>query len=104
MQYGFTVVTVLTLESTESNQRSKHVSTEFRLDCSKNLDKQQYVNNDIPTKNGVKAITKVLVQGLVANIHSAHQKGLKNDAEHLREVIADLEQGFIQIANVSDPT
>jgi len=46
------------------------------------------------TDQGVKAVTDGLIQGLVANIHYAHQTGIRQSAEHLRHIIAELERGF----------
>lgn len=58
-------------------------------------DSEGYANKD-----GVEITTNGLVQGLVNNIHYAHQNGLKDSATHLREIIALLEQGFSVPANV----
>ncbi len=52
------------------------------------------------TKDGVKALTQVLVQGLNANIQGAHQKGNWDSAEHLRYVISELERSFVAVVDV----
>lgn len=58
----------------------------------------------LPTKAGSHALTNAFVQGLVGNIHHAHQKGFKDSAEHLRYIIAELERGFINVATTQEGT
>jgi hypothetical protein len=91
---------VVTLEHKEGQNTSSHVATDFNLDVSKNLNRKQYLDKeDLPTKDGTKALTQCFVQGLVGNIHQAHQKGYWDSAEHLRYIIAELERGFATVAN-----
>lgn len=45
-------------------------------------------------------VSEVLVQGLIGNIHLAHEKGFRDSAEHLRWIISELERGFIEVTNV----
>jgi len=60
------------------------------------LDENQYFGTDGNlNKFGVQAATVTLIQGLIANIHGAHQNGLRDSAEHLRYIISQLEQGFV---------
>lgn len=47
-----------------------------------------------------KTLSNVLVQGLIGNIHLAHEKGFRDSAEHLRWIISELERGFIEVTNV----
>lgn len=52
------------------------------------------------TKEGIKALTNVLVQGLNANIQGSHQGKKWDSAEHLRYVISELERSFVAVTNV----
>ncbi len=103
MEFEFTGKCVVTMEHKKGETTSSHVSTDFNLDVSKNLNRSQYLDKgDLPTKDGIKPLTQCFIQGLVGNIHMAHQKGFWNDAEHLRYIISELEKGFVAIANVSE--
>lgn len=80
---------------------SKHVATDFNLYVSKELDINKYLDKEsLPNKDGSNAISNVLIQGLVANIHMAHEKGFRDSADHLRWIISELERGFVQATNV----
>lgn len=96
---------VLTLEHKKGDKTSSYVKTDFNLEVSKELDRNQYLDKeDFPTAVGSKALTQAFVQGLVGNIHHAHQKGHWNDAEHIRYIIAELKRGFVQIADTFPST
>jgi hypothetical protein len=56
----------------------------------------------MPNKEGCKAITETLIQGIIANIHFAHQKNYRDSAEHLRDIIKKLEEGFIDIVEIEN--
>jgi len=102
MEFNFEVKTVLTLEHKKGQSKSNHVKTDFNLYPSKNLDKKQYINlAGLPTKSGSLVITNVLVQGLIGNIHLAHESGFRDSAEHLRYIISELERGFVVVADVT---
>lgn len=95
---------VLTLEHKKGDTTSSHVKTDFNLEV-EGLDKSQYLGEDeLPTAEGSKALTQAFVQGLIGNIHYAHQKGYRNDAEHIKYVIEELKRGFVQIANTFPST
>ena len=101
MEFSFEAKVVLTLEHKKGMATSKHIATDFNLDVIGELDKKQYLDKyDLPTKAGSKVLSNVLVQGLVGNIHLAHEKGFRDSAEHLRWIIAELERGFITVTNV----
>lgn len=103
MEFSFEATVVLTLEHKKGYVFSRHVSTDFNLDVSENLNKKEYLNEkDLPTEKGSQVLTNVLIQGLIGNIHMAHQKGYRDSAEHLRFIIAELERGFLQVANVEE--
>lgn len=81
---------------------SRLVATDFRLDISENLDRRVYLDKeDLPTKAAIKPLTQAFIQGLVGNIHAAHEKGYWDSADHLRYIINELQRGFIEVAKVS---
>jgi hypothetical protein len=103
MEFSFEAKVVLTLEHKKGMATSKHVATDFNLEVVGELDRKQYLDKeDLPTEAGSKVLSNVLVQGLVGNIHMAHEKGFRDSAEHLRWVISELERGFIAIVNTEE--
>jgi len=101
MEFSFEAKVVLTLEHKQGWKTSKHVSTDFNLEVIGELDRKQYLDKeDLPTEAGSKVFSNVLIQGLVGNIHMAHEKGFRDSAEHLRWIISELERGFVTVANV----
>lgn len=99
MEYSMECRVVLTLDHKKGSKKSEHVATDFNLSVSENLDQSVYLDKDgVPTEIGSKTLTNVLVQGLVGNIHQAHQNGYWDRAEHLRYAIAELERGFAGVA------
>lgn len=105
MKFEFEGKCVLQLEHEPGMKTSKHVQTKFNLDVSRNLERKQYLDKeDLPTADGVKALTNVFIQGLVGNIHHAHNKGYWTDAEHIRYIISELERGFVQNAIIDQST
>jgi hypothetical protein len=70
----------------------------FNLYVSDNLQREAYLDeHDVPNENGCKALTNVLVQSLIGNIHAGHAKGYWKDSVHLRYVIDELERGFVAL-------
>lgn len=105
MEFSFEALVKLDLEHTPGSSNSKHVGTSFRLDVGKPLDESKYLDKDtLPTKDGAQVLSNVLVQGLVANIHYAHDNGFRDSAEHLRWIISELEKGFAMVATGSKST
>lgn len=104
MEYSLEAKVVLDLEFKKDSKTSSHRGTRFNLDVSENLDREIYLEDGLPTKIGAKALTITLIQGLVGNIHVAHQKGYWNDADHLRYIISELEKGFVENADISTST
>lgn len=101
MEFSFEAKVVLTLEHKKGMATSKHVATDFNLDVIGELDRKKYLDSDdLPTKEGSRVLSNVLIQGLVGNIHLAHEKGFRDSAEHLRWIISELERGFVTVANV----
>lgn len=102
MEFSFEARVVMTLEHKKGMTTSKHAGTDFNLYVLGDLDRNAYLKDDLPTKEGSKVLSTVLVQGLVGNIHMAHQEGFRDSAEHLRWIIAELEKGFSAVAEVRD--
>lgn len=105
MEYEMTGIVTLTLDHKKGSATSSHVSTNFRLEVDDQLNQSQYIDDgDLPTQEGSKVLTNILVQGLVGNIHMAHQKGFKDSAEHLRLIISELERGFAAVGIIKSGT
>jgi len=103
MEFSFKAEVVLNLAQNKGEKKSQHISTEFNLDVSNNLNRRVYLNNDnLPTQEGAKVLTECLIQGLAANIHHAHQQGYRDSAEHLRHIIAELERVFVTPAKAEE--
>ncbi len=97
MEFKIKASCVLTIEHNSGNKTSKHIHTDFNLNVSDNMDWTLYLDEEgLPTAAGTKALTQCFVQGIIGNIHYAHEKGYRNDAEHLRYIISELERGFIE--------
>ncbi len=84
----------LHLKHVRGSRTSTHEKCDIRLDVSNNLDHRKYLNKGIPTADGAKVLTVTFVQALVANVHASEQMYGKSSAEHLKEIIADLEKGI----------
>ena len=92
----------LTLEHKKGNETSSVDAIDINLETSHNMDKSKLFDKDkMPNETGTKMLTQTFVQGLIANIHAAHQKKYWDSAEHLRYIIAELEKGFATPANIS---
>lgn len=105
MKLSFEGRCVVEVEHEPGMEKPKHLQTKFNLDVSLNLDRKQYLDKEgLPTGPGVKTLSNVFVQGLIGNIHHAHQKGFWNDADHLRYIISELERGFVQITKTDTST
>lgn len=96
---SFTGISRITLAHETGMKTSKHVATDFFLEVSDNQDKSMFLKDDLPTKGGIKPLTQCFLQGLVGNIHHAHQNGWWDSAEHIRYIISELERGFVQVTN-----
>lgn len=103
MQFTFSVISRITLEHFKGQTKSKHIKTDLLLHCSPNLKRSLYLDKkELPTKEGLQPMTLALIHGLVGVIHMGHQKGWRDSAEHLRFIIAELEKGFANPADVSE--
>ena len=105
MDFSFTVICKLDLTHNKGDKTSKHNGLSFTIIPSENLVASQYVEKDeLPTKDGHDVVSKVLVSSLAACIHSSHQNGHLDSAEHLRRIIKELEEQFIMVAQVKKST
>jgi len=76
MEFSITGISKVTMEHKKGEANSTHVATDMRFEISKNMDRKMYLdNNDLPTQVAIKPLTQTFIQGLVCNIHMAHQKG-----------------------------
>jgi hypothetical protein len=91
------VAAVLHLKVDKDLDKVIHDGLDFALELSDNLDESAYFEKDGKLKEeGIKAVTNVLVQALLGNIHSGHQNKKYDSAEHLRFIIKELERGFVE--------
>lgn len=104
-QASFTGISRITLAHEKGMTTSQHVATDFFLEVSDNQDKTMFLDKeDLPTKEGIKPLTQCFLQGLVGNIHHAHQNRWWDSAEHIRYIISELERGFVQVAKTQKST
>lgn len=102
MEFTFEAISRVTAEYKKGDSNSRHLSTDFYLEVSENLIESAYIDKeDVLTSKGSEAVTQAFIQGLVGNIHFAQQKGYRNDVEHLRYIIGELERGFSSITETS---
>jgi hypothetical protein len=100
MEVQFEASVILGLDSDNKNVSDVLVG----LSVSDNLDKSKYLDSDdLATEVGALVVTQVLVQGLIGNIHYAHNKKYRDSAEHLRFIISELERGFVAQVNILKP-
>lgn len=105
MEFSITGISKVTMEHKKGEPKSTHVATDMRLEISEGMDRKMYLDeNDLPTQTAIKHLTQSFIQGLVCNIHMAHQKGWWDSAEHIRYIISELKRGFVQVATVGEST
>lgn len=100
MEFKIEAIAAITLRPNQDGKTSELLCTEFTLSTSANMDRGAYVQNGQPTRDGSHALTQAFVQGLLGNLHYAHQAGFRDSAEHLRYIIAELERGFVRPVQV----
>lgn len=97
----FHFIATCKLELSTNGTGSDHEGTSFMLECSKNLDSKKYVDKDgLPNEEATKVLTHCFIHGLIGNIHAAHQAGYRNDAEHLRFAIEELQKLFVETPTI----
>lgn len=97
MTVQFTSVSRLTLEVHKEYKHPRLEYADFLLEVSKELEYNDYHNKDgSPNAAGVQAMANCFIQGLNGLIHFAHKQGYRNDAEHLRYIVSELQRGFVE--------
>lgn len=100
-EYFFQVEVKLQLQYDSDIQKSQHLGCSYRLGASQNTDIGHYHDEEgLPNKDGTDVVVKTLVSGLAAAIHAGHQKGYKDSAVALREIIKMLEDQFVIPTNI----
>lgn len=101
MQFKFKATVEVEIEQTSGSSKSTIKASTLFMNATENIDMERYFddNGDL-NQDGVEIMTMILTTGLTSNIHDAHAKGLKDSAQHLRQVIALLEEGFVQQGEV----
>jgi hypothetical protein len=94
----FTVTTILGVE--KIGGKTAIQQTELILDFSEDLDADQYINKNLPNQAGCKAITNVLIQGLIANAHVCHNRGFLEVKSHMEYILEQLEIGCNKEATI----
>lgn len=104
MKFEIGAKCILEMEHTEGDKQPHLKAVKINLILPDAFDEDMYMKDGLPNADGAKALSNILVQGLIANIHNAHQRGFHNDAEHIRFVISELERGFIEIVKTGEST
>lgn len=103
MEVLFVAEVVLGANLNTKTKEAFHEFTQFNLLVEGPVPESAYLDETgLVNKEGSKALSTTLVQGLVANIHMAHEKGFRDSAEHLRWIIAELERGFVAIVDIKE--
>lgn len=103
MVSSFKATVVLHLQHNGESDVSIHNGVKAGLEISRNLDYDTYIDGKgLPTKVGTTALTNVLIQGLVANIHRANIEGHWKDHEHIKFIIEELQRGFIEVPHMEE--
>lgn len=103
MEVLFVAEVVLGVNLNPKTKKAFHEFTQFNLSVEGHVHESAYLEETgLVNKEGSKALSTTLVQGLVANIHMAHEKGFRDSAEHLRWIIAELERGFIAVVDIKE--
>lgn len=91
-------VTQVFYEWSSELRARRQLRTHIGLQVSDNLDKSSYFEKpNVFNKRGSYAFTDASIDGLISNIHVAHQKGWRDSAEHLRFIIQELTDGFTRV-------
>ena len=76
--------------------------TNIRLDLSPGLDESKYLSEEtVFTAEGSKIATIAFCQALIGNIHIAHENGFRDSAEHLRDILDTITNGFAALPELS---
>lgn len=100
--FQYQVTAQLQVEYDTETHELVHKGVGFNLEVSEEVNKDQFVDEkNLPNSlKGHEAVSHTLISALSANIYIAHQEGFMDSAEHLRKMIALLENQFIQNGDV----
>lgn len=98
MEYTIEATSKLTMINHEQEGYSELKGTLIKVTFSNNIDTSKLFDGDKITKKYVESLTYAFTHGLSANLHTAHQQGVWDSAEHLRFIITELEKCFVQVA------
>lgn len=96
MKFKTQGTSVIEMEYKEGENKSTLLNTKIYLDLDKKVDENLFYKNGDFTKEGSKLLTQTFIQGLGANIHTAHNLKTWDSAEHLRYIIKELERIFVE--------
>jgi hypothetical protein len=96
MVYGFVVLSKVKARVDFEKGISEILGCDVELVAKEDIERNWRDKEGVVNEYGVKVQTQGLIQGLIANIHWAHQNEKWDSAEHLRYVIENLERGFVQ--------
>lgn len=101
MKFEFSAKAKIELESINISNVTKLNFCEFVLKIPKNVDENEYYNDsEMLNIYGAKMASLVFLNGIMANIHSSHQAGVFDSAEHFRWVISEMETLFVKIPTI----
>lgn len=90
------VQVTVTLGAENGKTKIYQIDTFFDIDPA--MDAKMYASKDgVPTALGYDLISQILLEGLVGNIHAAHNSGDMDSAAHLRTVISRMERAFVRV-------
>lgn len=99
---SFTAMSKITVKPNPNGKSSKLLDSNITLKISENLDPDYYYTDNekgLFKLPAVKVMTQAFVQGLIANVKSAHFNGLWDEAEHMRYIIDELGKSFAEVTN-----
>lgn len=104
-KFAFTAIIELEVKpKSEENGKNiavTHAGLKYSCEFSESINANMYFGEDRTlNKEGCEVFTTVAIEGLIANIHTMHQRGFRDSAEHLRYIIEKLEKGFVQQVEV----
>lgn len=104
MEYSLGAKVVLTLNYEEGEEKSHHVSTKFNLEVDKNIEESAFLEDGFLTAGGAKAVSNILVQGLIANISMAEHENYRDKEEHFEWIVKELRRGIDTPGEVREDT
>jgi hypothetical protein len=95
MKIAYQATVLLQLDLPEgSGTKAKVEAVDMLLDAPGRMKEQLQLPDGSFTKQGCHAATDALLQGLISNLHYAHQSGHWKSHEHYQHILAILEKGF----------